>query len=76
MLLRISKVLGTEELFKFVDDFDIELEEDLVDKLGYQPRRQWSTFITPENEKNVDANAIDLLDRLLRYNPQVRLPPK
>jgi casein kinase II subunit alpha len=76
MLLKITKVLGTKELFEFVEEFEIELDEDLVDELGYCPRRQWSSFVTPENEKNVHDDAIDLLHRLLRYNPRVRLLSK
>ncbi|OAQ67230.1 CMGC/CK2 protein kinase [Pochonia chlamydosporia 170] len=73
MLVKISKVLGTDELFDFLDKFEIELDEHILSQLEYQPRRPWSSFITPENESNVSDEVFDLLNRVLRYNPRERL---
>jgi hypothetical protein len=36
------------------------------------PRKEWTRFVTPENQKYASADALDLLDRLLRYDHQVR----
>lgn len=73
MLVKISKVLGTDELFDFLDKFEIELDEHILSQLEYQPRRPWSSFITAENESNVSDEVFDLLNRVLRYNPRVCL---
>jgi len=35
------------------------------------PRKPWAKFITPENTKYISREALDLLDRLLRYDHQV-----
>ena len=34
-------------------------------------RKPWNKFITPENQRFVSNEAIDFLDRLLRYDHQV-----
>jgi casein kinase II subunit alpha len=39
-------------------------------------RKPWSRFITPENEKFANPDAVDFLDKLLKYNHQERLTAK
>eukprot|EP00964_Phaeocystis_antarctica_P102983 scaffold68297_cov120-Phaeocystis_antarctica.AAC.5 len=43
--------------------------------LGRHTRKPWTKFITPENQHLVTPEAIDLLDKLLRYDHQERLSP-
>jgi hypothetical protein len=35
------------------------------------PRKPWNKFVTNENQKFVTKEAIDFLDKLLRYDHQV-----
>eukprot|EP00762_Andalucia_godoyi_P001912 ANDGO_06045.mRNA.1 Casein kinase II subunit alpha len=72
-LIRIAKVLGTEELFRFLDKYRLELSRHYDGLLGRYPRRPWRSFITKENEPWSNDDAIDLVDRLLRYDPAERL---
>lgn len=37
------------------------------------PRKPWTRFITSENQRYISNEAIDLLDKLLRYDHQERL---
>jgi serine/threonine protein kinase len=37
------------------------------------PRKPWSRFITSENQRYISNEAIDFLDKLLRYDHQQRL---
>jgi len=37
------------------------------------PRKPWTKFITAENQRYISNEAIDLLDKLLRYYHQERL---
>lgn len=39
-------------------------------------KQPWTRFITPENESRVSVDAIDLLDKLLRYDHHQRLTAK
>ena len=72
-LVKIAKVLGTEELFDYLDRYDIELDTQYDDVLGRFPRKSWQSFITSENQRFVSNEAIDFLDKLLRYDHQVRI---
>jgi len=37
------------------------------------PRKPWTRFITSENQRYISNEAIDFLDKLLRYDHQERL---
>ncbi|KAI7852599.1 Pkinase-domain-containing protein [Circinella umbellata] len=75
-LVKIARVLGTDELFVYLDKYDIELDQQYHDILGRYPRKQWSKFITNDNHRFVSDEAIDFLDHLLRYDHQERLTAK
>ena len=72
-LVKITKVLGTDELYGFLAKYQLELGPQYSGLVQPCPRRPWETFVTPENRALVSAEAIDLLDRLLRYDPEERL---
>ncbi|CAB4014640.1 Casein kinase II subunit alpha [Paramuricea clavata] len=73
MLVRIAKVLGTEELYDYIEKYHIELDPRFNDILGRHSRKRWERFIHSENEHLVSPEAIDLLDKLLHYDMQERL---
>ncbi|OZJ05126.1 Casein kinase II subunit alpha [Bifiguratus adelaidae] len=75
-LVKIAKVLGTDELHAYLKKYDIILDSQYDDILGRYPRKPWHKFITADNQKFVSEEAIDFLDRLLRYDHQERLTPK
>lgn len=70
-LVKIAKVLGTEDLFDYLDKYDIELDAQYDDILGRFPKKSWHSFINAENQRFVSNDAIDFLDKLLRYDHQV-----
>jgi casein kinase II subunit alpha len=72
-LVKIAKVLGTDDLFEYLDKYDIELDAQYDDILGRFPKKNWHGFITAENQRFVTNDAIDFLDKLLRYDHQVCL---
>jgi len=72
-LVKIAKVLGTEDLFDYLDKYEIELDAQYDDILGRFPKKNWHSFVTSENQRFVSADALDFLDKLLRYDHQERL---
>ncbi|XP_037077645.1 casein kinase II subunit alpha isoform X1 [Pollicipes pollicipes] len=88
-LVRIAKVLGTEELFEYLDKYQIELDPRFNDILGRgsakvsklggptmkngHSRKRWERFVHADNQHLVSAEALDFLDKLLRYDHQERL---
>lgn len=72
-LVKIAKVLGTAELFNYLDKYDIELDQQYEDILGRFPRKPWTSFVNTENQRFISNEALDFLDKLLRYDHQVSL---
>ncbi|XP_075271527.1 casein kinase II subunit alpha-like isoform X1 [Opisthocomus hoazin] len=72
-LVRIAKVLGTEDLYDYVDKYGIELDPRFNDILGRHSRKRWERFVHSENQHLVSPEALDFLDKLLRYDHQARL---
>jgi len=75
-LVKIAKVLGTEELTAYLDKFQLVLDAQFDDILGTYPRRSWESFVTPTNKHLVSDEAIDLLGKLLVFDHQKRLTPQ
>lgn len=74
-LVKIAKVLGTEDLFDYLDKYEIELDAQYDDILGRFPKKNWHSFVNAENQRFVSNEAIDFLDKLLRYDHQVCTRP-
>ncbi|CAI8015538.1 Casein kinase II subunit alpha [Geodia barretti] len=72
-LVRIAKVLGTEELHDYVERYKIDLDPRYSDILGRHSRKRWEKFVHSENQHLVSREALDLLDKLLRYDHRERL---
>ncbi|TPX71899.1 hypothetical protein SpCBS45565_g00924 [Spizellomyces sp. 'palustris'] len=75
-LVKIAKVLGTEELFAYLEKYNIRLDSRFDTILGRYPRKSWRRFVTAENERYISDEALDFLDKLLRYDHQERLTPQ
>lgn len=72
-LVRIAKVLGTDDLFRYLKKYNLTLEPALLTALGRHTRKPWTTFVTAECQHLCSPEALDLLDRLLRYDHEERL---
>ena len=75
-LVKIAKVLGTDELFEYLDRYDIELDAQYDDILSRFPKKPWQSFVNADNQRFVTPEAIDFLDKLLRYDHQVLTAPE
>eukprot|EP00793_Prasinoderma_coloniale_P002804 PRCOL_00002286-RA len=75
-LVKIAKVLGTEELYAYLAKYRIELDPHLEALVGRHARKPWEKFKTAENQHLVTPEALDFLDKLLRYDHQERLTAK
>ncbi|KAI8465873.1 MAG: kinase-like domain-containing protein [Monoraphidium minutum] len=71
-LVRIAKVLGSDELFRYADKYGVDVDPKLVQAVGYRPRQPWRKFINDDNRHLVTPEALDLLGRLLTYDHQER----
>lgn len=71
-LVQIAKVLGTENLMKYVKKYGLKLSSDYDDILGNYPRKPWRLFIHNESKHLISEEIIDLVDKLLTYDHQLR----
>jgi casein kinase II subunit alpha len=72
-LVKIAKVLGTDELHHYLEKFDMSLSPALLSAVGRHSRKPWTVFITRENQHLCPPEALDFLDRLLRYDHTERI---
>ncbi|XP_023521340.1 casein kinase II subunit alpha-2-like [Cucurbita pepo subsp. pepo] len=72
-LVKIAKVLGTDELNAYLNKYQLILDPQLEALVGRHSRKPWSRFINGDNQHLVSPEAIDFLDKLLRYDHQDRL---
>ncbi|EFA84119.1 protein serine/threonine kinase [Heterostelium album PN500] len=75
-LVKIVKVLGTDEFYAYLNKYGIVIDSTLQSILGKHPKKPWAKFITNDNKNLAVPEAIDFLDKLLRYDPAERLTTK
>ncbi|KAJ9540733.1 hypothetical protein OSB04_027239 [Centaurea solstitialis] len=71
-LVKIAKVLGTDELNTYLQRYRLELDPHLSALVGRHSRKAWTKFINSDNQHLAVPEAIDFLDKLLRYDHQER----
>lgn len=76
-LVRIAKVLGTDALTDYLQKYNLQLGPEFDGVMGRYPRKPWRRYVTNQNQRYITDEALDFLDRLLRYDHQERvLPPE
>ncbi|SCV06173.1 LANO_0H23706g1_1 [Lachancea nothofagi CBS 11611] len=71
-LVKIARVLGTNELLAYLRKYGLKLPQEYDNIMKDFPRKNWTEFITPDNNLAQPA-VVDLIDKLLRYDHQERL---
>ncbi|GAA5885872.1 hypothetical protein JCM3774_005809 [Rhodotorula dairenensis] len=72
-LVKIARVLGTDDLWRYLDRYNLDLDAEFEARIGTHPRKPWAKFVTSDNQHLVSNEAIDLIDRLLQYEHTERL---
>eukprot|EP00049_Salpingoeca_infusionum_P017875 m.354747 g.354747 ORF g.354747 m.354747 type:complete len:345 (-) comp17092_c0_seq1:442-1476(-) len=74
-LVKIARVLGTDDLFTYCTTYKIALDPRFDSLLAgvRGPRKAWGRFINADNKHLATPDAIDLVDKLLMYDHQARL---
>lgn len=72
-LLRILRVLGTSAFDSYLKMYDITFKTCHEALLQEYPKQPWTRFITPDNQQLATPEAMDLLEKMLRYDHCQRL---
>lgn len=77
-LFKIVKVLGQESLFQYLHKYGLELPHEVKNMMKGRefPKIPWSSFINERNSHLADENAIDLLEKMLKFDKNERITPK
>ncbi|KAJ7462385.1 kinase-like domain-containing protein [Mycena galericulata] len=75
-LLKIMKTLGTDKFDLYLKTYNIHFETEIDNLLVNYPKQPWTRFITAENRHLASVDAMDFLDKLLRYDHRERLTAK
>lgn len=78
-LVKIIKVLGTEEFLAYLNEYQLNLDpwfDDYNLTENAQIKKPWTKFITTENQRYISNEAIDFVSKLLRYDHSERLTAK
>ncbi|CAN6281252.1 unnamed protein product [Urochloa humidicola] len=67
-----AMVLGTEDFYNYLEKYGLQLDPQLERLVGRHNRKPWSKFVNARNRHLVSPEAIDLVDKLLRYDHQER----
>lgn len=73
-LVKIAQVLGTDDLHRYLQKYELQLDAQYDKVLGGRyERKPWTRFITSANQPFTTNACIDFIDKLLRYDHQERL---
>lgn len=75
-LVKIAKVLGTDDLLAYTEKYNVTLDSHYDDLIGSHPRKAWSKFVNAQNEHLVGEEALDLLNKMLKYDHAERVIPR
>lgn len=77
-LVKIAKVLGTPKLFDYLDKYNIRLKSSFEGSLSRNrfPPTPLVQLVPYDRKQYCDEMALDLLEKLLRYDHQERLSAK
>lgn len=65
---QITKVLGTQQLYLYVNKYNIQLEAALQRILGDHKAQKLTSFINESNKHLATPDAIDLLSKMMQYD--------
>lgn len=60
----ILQVLGTDELFNYLDKYELELDPHFDGIMGRHSNRPWQKFVNPENQHLVSEEAISFVGQV------------
>lgn len=72
-LEQITRVLGTEELYNYLNKYNIPLEITLEKVLGDHKAVKLASLVNPNNCHLATPDALDILSKMMQYD-HVQLP--
>lgn len=74
-LVKIARVLGTDDLQKYLEKYQLQLGQE-YDDFGTYAKKPWERFVNDNNQHLVCPEVFDLLGKVLLYDHQERISAK
>lgn len=55
-LIKIAKVLGTQDVYDYVNKFDLKLAKEIEDKMQNFQKKPWEKYQGSQNEHLINSN--------------------
>lgn len=72
-LLVITDFAGTEALFNYAERHNLELPEELLGAVSYEPKKSLKMYLSRENEELVTPDTLDFIEKLLEFDHSERI---
>lgn len=73
---KIAKVLGTADLIDYIEKYDCELGDEYNGVIGNHKKKPWTNYVNNQNKHLANADALDLLSKMLVYDHAQRITAK
>lgn len=73
-LVKIAKVVGTDEIYEYMDKFNLEMNENI--EMGQYRKKPLVRFINEQNRSRISEEALDLLEKMLKVDHTQRITAK
>ena len=73
MICKIASVLGLDAFRAYLTKYDIPLPTIMEHAIARRKPRPWSCFINSDNQMLATEDALDLIDKCIRYDHQERI---
>ena len=73
MICKISAILGTKKLEEYLNKYGIPFPNVLNHTLNRKEQKPWKSLVNRKNKDLAVDDALDLIDKCLRYDHQERI---
>lgn len=77
-IIKIAEVFGYKEFEKFYNKYqnDIRINKKVMEQIKNFEKKEWKSFVNENNKYLVNDDVIDLLDKMLKFDPMERIKAK
>jgi casein kinase II subunit alpha len=77
-IIKIAEVFGYGEFEKFINKYqdDVRINKKILEKIKNYEKKEWKSFVNENNKYLINDEVIDLLEKLLKFDPGERIKAK
>ena len=77
-IIKVAEVFGYKEFEKFYNKYqnDIRINKKVMEQIKNFEKKEWKSFVNENNKYLVNDDVIDLLDKMLKFDPSERIKAK